>query len=150
MINPFKNDQTAPSNEAAHSTETVRQYRDRLRSEGRLAEDPDFQSALGLAFKLRDHLSQQPQVPSYTPGPEVRTAAAAAQTAEATQALVEAFNNQLSLLQRMAKASDTRADIEEGYHTKDHRLDQWILIFSVLATSLVALTFLASLFSWHI
>ncbi|MHB8329552.1 MAG: hypothetical protein ACYDD6_08020 [Acidimicrobiales bacterium] len=150
MINPSDHDQTGSPGEQIPAKETVRQRRERLRSEGRLAEDPGFQSALRLAAQLGDRLNQQPQIPPYIPGPEVRTAAAATQTAEATQALVDASNNQLALLQRMATAHDARATIEDDHYKSDHRLNWWILTAAALAVLLAVFAIVANLFSWHL
>jgi hypothetical protein len=133
-----------------HKAETVRERHKRLLAEGRLADDPSFQSALLLAAQYRDQLDEQIQVPPYVPRPEVETAVAARQTADATQALARVTGNQISILTRIADASDARATIDDEHFKSEHRLNRIILGVVAAAALLALLTLLSNLYGWRL
>jgi hypothetical protein len=133
-----------------HKAETVRERRKRLLAEGRLADDPTFRDALLLAAQYRDQLSEQIQVPPYVPGSDVETAVAARQTADATQTLARATSNHISLLTRIADASDARATIDDEHFESEHRLNKIILGLVAAAALLALVTLLSNLYGWRL
>jgi hypothetical protein len=141
---------STPVEPTPRKAETARERHKRLLAEGRLADDPGFQNALLLAAQYRDKLGGQVEVPPYVPGPEVETAVAARQTADATQTLARVTSNQVSILTRIADASDTRATIDDERFKSEHRLNKIILGVVAAAALLALITLLSNLYGWRL
>lgn len=150
MSNSPDHDQNKRPVDPLTSRKTERQRRERLRSENRLAGDPNIQATIECASQLLRDANQSLPIAPYIPGPEVHTAAAAMEMARVTQELVEASNDQLALLQRMVAANDAQATIEDQHYNSDHRIALWILVISLVAVLLAVVSFLANISGWHL